>query len=211
MKFSIPEIAESDIECANYHLMLPAINNAFRNYTINRIYRELQVSPSRVEPKLKTLARGGNVRRANSPLWNAVDLELKRASSQINSDDSHAIAARAAQNVRVRIEYNKKHQGKEVHKGNRDLTRLIGSLNSIWMEQTDRWPGVSNNADQLSSEYFDFIRQMTSVYIDKIPADLEQVAPKLKGELRKIVKSPDALHARFRKTGVSKLRRILKN
>ncbi len=58
--------------------------------------------------------------------------------------------------------------------------------------------------------YLDFVKCILVAFEGKISAGLAEIDPTIKTEL-KLAVSPHALHARFRRTGFSKLRHILKN
>ena len=143
-KFTIPILSVEDLGDPNYSEMLPVVNSALRDYVLNRVFENSFVAPSRIEPKLKAKARGSSV-KLEGQVGDAVNMELQRAAHQTGFSDQLKIAEHAAHNIRLRIERNKKHKGANRHKGDRDLTRLYGSLGVAWLECTDQFPGVTNN------------------------------------------------------------------
>jgi hypothetical protein len=201
-------LTDIDIE-AEYSAMLPSVNNALRNYVVSRIADSFFVPPSRIEPKLKALARGSKV-TLNGEVGDAVNLELRRAAAQTGSDDPLVVANHAARNVRLKIERNKKHRGTSRNKGDRYLTQFYGSMGIAWIEHTGGFPGVTNNEGP-GGPFLEFVSRVLLAFAEKIPDDLAALDTTLKPHLRATALSKDAGHSRFRKTRLSTIPKIFGN
>lgn len=209
IKFTVPQLTADDLGSPEYSAMLQTVNNVLRNYVVNRVAESFFVRPSRIEPKLKALARGSNV-RLEGEVGDAVNMELQRAALQTGSEDPLVIADHAARNVRLKIERNKKYRGASRHRGDRAMTRLYGSLGVAWLEHTDQFPGVTNN-DGPGGPFLEFVSRVLVVFASKVPDDLASLDSSLKSHLRRTALSEDAGHSRFRKTNLSKIPGIFEN
>jgi len=94
------------------------------------------------------------------------------------------------------------------HFGDRALRAFFGELNGIWMDYFDKLPGVTwhEHRSQIEGKYIGFVESILCAYASKIPEELQQMVPGLRDRFD-LTRS--ALHGRFRRTNISKLRHIV--
>jgi len=94
------------------------------------------------------------------------------------------------------------------HFGDRALQAFFGELNGIWMDYFYKLPGVTwhEHRSQIEGKYIGFVESILRAYASKIPEELQQMVPGLRDRFDL---SRSALHGRFRRTNISKLRHIV--
>ena len=106
-----------------------------------------------------------------------------------------------AANVEEKIKVKKSRVAR--HKGDKDLDHLFGSFNSVWMEGFDyQLPSFTPG----KGPYPIFTEKIITSYANRIPDEFSSA----KINLLKLVSSSDAPRKRYRNTGLSNLKALIR-
>jgi hypothetical protein len=257
----IPQLTEADVtgalsaakkrlDATGRATLRNGLNEALRNYVVERLLEAQRVNPSQLA---KPLERVGRCARGLVAGLQSVDVVSDAANKEVLKHTvcyvgrlrailgmpadmqafdvpKHAAdvlqqlaevfgdAASDAQNTarrRSARSAQKVSSGKARaprHATDKATVHFFATLNGLWIELLGEIPGATwdaySSADKAGGSYIGFAERILRSYAGRIPDEVEAFAPGIQAKLRL---SRAAIHARFRQTGISGLRRIAKS
>jgi hypothetical protein len=153
------------------------------------------------------LGPSATINDSDAPLHAAqILLQLAQVFHDATTDALDAARRRTIRNAK-RINPGKAREPRRAT--DRAMIDFFGTLNGLWLDLFYEIPGATLNAyasrtDRVGGPYIAFAESILHSYAGRIPDAINTLAPGLRAKLRL---SRAAIHARFRQTGFSDLRR----
>lgn len=139
---------------------------------------------------------------------------IKRGLSELGEDankiheiiDSVILLGKVSEKVQPIIK-EKKNKSSSRHEAKEPFQDFFGDLNGLWMDYFESLPGMSMDSytGKVTGPYLRFIKCLFQIVLSKLPEPFLKSNPSIKKQLES---SDNAIRERFKKTNISKMRRL---